>query len=217
MSSTAQASSPEARSTAPGETSTSPAPVATSLRWQWTAALTIGTAGALHLAAAAEHIAAGQLAVGFFVLTAFAQFGFAAWLVVSGWAGAAPAREQVALALIGTVSLIGLYLLAQTSDVLNAFALPHDAGAGHGSGGGTHAGGSPGASIQVDGPVALDDEPVRVQHAAGPLGTATVAAEVLAVAALAALLPAAWRRRAVNTLFSLGALVWALWLTGVLA
>jgi|tagenome__1003787_1003787.scaffolds.fasta_scaffold19916119_1 hypothetical protein len=48
------------------------------------------------------------------------------------------------------------------------------------------------------------------------LGAATVVAEVVAVLALATLLPAPWPRRARDLLLGLGASVWLLWLVGVL-
>jgi hypothetical protein len=48
------------------------------------------------------------------------------------------------------------------------------------------------------------------------LGAATVAAEVLAVLALATRLPAPWPRRVRDLLLGLGASVWLLWLVGVL-
>jgi hypothetical protein len=48
------------------------------------------------------------------------------------------------------------------------------------------------------------------------LGAATVGLEVLAVLALATLLPAPWPRRTRDLLLGLGAAVWVLWLVGVL-
>ena len=59
-------------------------------RWQLVAALGLAAAGGLHVAAAVDHLSAGQLAVGFFLLTALAQAALAAWLVLGAWAGTRP-------------------------------------------------------------------------------------------------------------------------------
>lgn len=48
------------------------------------------------------------------------------------------------------------------------------------------------------------------------LGIVVVVCELVAVAGLAAMLPAAWRGRAVNGLLAVGTGVWVLWLTGAL-
>jgi hypothetical protein len=48
------------------------------------------------------------------------------------------------------------------------------------------------------------------------LGLTVVACELLVVAGLAAMLPGAWRGRAVNALLAVGTGVWVLWLTGTL-
>jgi hypothetical protein len=214
-----------ASAAAPVDVSPTPIPARAHSRWLWAAVLTVATAGALHIAAAADHLEAGQLAVGFFLLTAFAQLGFAAWLVVSAWAGAAPSRQVVALALIGTVGLVVLYVVAHTTNLLDAFAVPHDAGTGHHAVGTTTpsqvdpATGvdlSAGHAVQSGGEVALAAETAAVRHAPGLLGTATVTAELLAVAALTALLPSSWRRRTTDALLALGGLAWALWFAGVL-
>jgi hypothetical protein len=92
--------------------------------------------------------------------------------------------------------------------------------AGHAHDGGqgaVEAGHHAGASIATDGPVAMGEHPAAGAEAPDLLGTATVALELLAMAAMTALLPRAWRSRAVNGLLALGALAWVLWLTGVLA
>ena len=60
-------------------------------------------------------------------------------------------------------------------------------------------------------------EPVEAGHGPGALGTATVAAELLTLAALTALLAQTWRGRATNALLGVGVLTWGLWFTGVLA
>ncbi|SDY71359.1 hypothetical protein SAMN05660209_03542 [Geodermatophilus africanus] len=195
--------------------------------WQLAAALGLAAAGGLHVAAAVDHLSAGQLAVGFFLLTALAQAGLAAWLVLGAWAGTRPGRVPVAGALLGTVALLVLYVLAHTTGLLDAFAV-HDAGtAGHEHDvpgrvttaidpltGVEFAQGMP---LGAAGPVAMDGLPTSAGgHGPEAVGTAVVAAELLSVAALAALLPASWRGRALNGLLALGGAAWLLWLTGVL-
>jgi hypothetical protein len=197
-------------------------------RWLWAGTLGTAAAGGLHVAAGYEHLGAGDLAVGFFLVAALAQLGLAAWLAIHAVTGLRPDRRLLTLALTGTVALLGLYVVAHTTSLLDAFAVPHDAGAdGHGS---AHdaSGHTPGIDpvTGVDystgvavrsGPVAMFGETAPARHAPGALGPWTAAAEVLTVAALAALQPATWRRHTVNALMAIGALVWVLWLTGVLA
>lgn len=194
--------------------------------WQLLAALGLATAGGLHVAAAVDHLSEGELAVGVFLLTALAQAGFAAWLVLGAWAGTRPDRRVVALALLGTVGLVALYVIAYATDLLDAYVLTDSAAA-------SHHGGLRTDQTTIDpvtgvdfstgvatgsGPVAMDGPVTEATAGHGPtsLGTAVVAAELLTVAALAALLPASWRGRALNGLLLLGAAAWALWLTGVL-
>jgi len=197
--------------------------------WLGVGALGAGAAGGLHVAVAVDHLDAGELAVGFFLLTAFAQLGLAAWLLLNAATGSRPDRRFVSLALLATVALIGLYVVSYTTNLLDAFAVTDGSGAaGHssgGHGGATSSGIDPATGVDLsdgmanrfDGPVSMAGEIAPVQHAPGILGPATVAAELLLIAALAALQPAAWRRRTVNGLLVLGGLAWALWLTGVLA
>jgi hypothetical protein len=195
--------------------------------WRWTAALAVATAGGLHVAAAADHVGMGQLVVGFFLLTALAQLGTAAWIVVSTWAGTRANPALVTLVLAGTVALIGLYVVAHTTGLLAAFGITEAAGA-H-SHAGTHGAETmtrfdpvtgvdftQGLSVDSGGAVAMDGNVSSAGHAPGLLGTTTLAAELLAVAGLTALLPRTWRGRAVNALFALGGLAWLLWFTGVL-
>jgi hypothetical protein len=195
-------------------------------RWQLVAALALAAAGVLHVAAAVDHLESGQLAVGFFLLTALAQVGLAAWLLLTAWAGRRPSRELVAFGLLGTVGLLGLYLVAHTTNLLDAFAV-HDVAAGHEHDvagretvavdpitGVRFADGMP---IASDGPVAMAGAAVQpAGHGPEGLGTATVAVELLAMTALTALLPTSWRGRATNALLALGALAWMLWFTGLL-
>jgi hypothetical protein len=196
-------------------------------RWQLVAALGLAAAGGLHVAAAVDHLSAGQLAVGFFLLTALAQAGLAAWLVLGAWAGTRAGRQLVATALLGTVGLLTLYVVAHTTGLLDAFAV-HDAAA---SG---HAHDVPGReTVAVDpvtgvrfadgmplgssGPVAMDGLPTSSARTARRRSARRWSPpSCWTVAALAALLPASWRGRALNALLVLGGLAWALWFTGVL-
>jgi hypothetical protein len=196
-------------------------------RWQVVAALGLAAAGGLHVAAAVDHLSAGSLAVGFFLLTALAQAGLAAWLLLGAWAGTWPGRHLVAMALLGTAGLLSLYVVAHTTGLLDAFAVHDAAAAGHAHDvpgrktvavdpvtGVRFADGMP---LGSSGPVAMDGLPTSSGgHGPDAVGTAVVTAELLAVAALAALLPASWRGRALNGLLVLGGSAWALWLTGVL-
>lgn len=200
--------------------------------WQLVAALGLAAAGGLHVAAAVDHLSAGSLAVGFFLLTALAQAGLAAWLVLGAWAGTGVGRRLVAptmigTALLGTVGLLTLYVVAHTTGLLDAFAVHDGAAAGHAHDvpgretvavdpvtGVRFADGMP---LGSSGPVAMDGLPTSSGgHGPEAVGTAVVAAELLTVAALAALLPASWRGRVLNALLVLAGLAWALWFTGVL-
>jgi hypothetical protein len=196
-------------------------------RWQLVAALATAVAGGLHVAAAVDHLESGELAVGFFLLTALAQVGLAAWLLLTAWAGRRPSRELVAFGLLGTVGLMGLYVVAHTTSLLDAFAV-HDIAAGgheHDVPGRETVAVDPitgvrfadGMPIASDGPVAMDGPAVEpAGHGPEGLGTATVVVQMLAMTALTALLPRSWRGRATNALLALGGLAWVLWLTGVL-
>ena len=196
----------------------------------WTAVAGLVAAGGLHVLAAGDHIGAGDLAVGFFLVAAAAQLGTAALLGIAAVTGLRPNPVVLAATLAGTVALLGLYLVAHTTGVLDAFAVPHAAGAEHAAG---HGGGtthlpqvdpvtgvdlSAGMSQVTDGPVDMGGTVASdaTEHSPGTTGTATVAAELLTVPAVTALLPAGWRRRATDALFAAGALAWALWITGVL-
>jgi hypothetical protein len=198
-----------------------------SARWQLVAALGLAAAGGLHVAAAVDHLSAGSLAVGFFLLSALAQAGLAAWLVLGAWAGTRPDRQLVAMTRLGTVGLLTLYVVAHTTGLLDSFAVHDAATAGHLHDvpgrettaidpvtGVEFAQGMP---VGSSGPMAMDGPPTASGgHGPEAVGTAVVAAELLTVAALAALLPASWRGRALDALLVLGGSAWALWLTGVL-
>jgi hypothetical protein len=169
-------------------------------------------AGGLHVAAAAQHVGAHDLVVGFFLVVALGQLGLGAWIVVSTWAGTPPDVRLVALALLGTVALVGLYLVGHTTDLLAGFQV-HDAQDGHHGA----TAGVPQGHSEAAGPVALGLEPPPVsREPAGPLGTATVAVEMVTVLALTALLPGRWKSGAADALLVLGIATWALWLVGVL-
>jgi hypothetical protein len=196
-------------------------------RWLWAGALGAAVAGGLHVLVAYEHLEAGGLAVGFFLLTALAQLGLAGWLVVHRVTGLRPDHRLVTLALLGTVALMGLYVVAYSTGLLDGFAVAHgsDAGAhgmhettGHDPGIDPVTGVdySTGVAVQTSEVTAMSGGTEPVRHDPGSLGSWTVGAEVLTLAALVALQPAAWRRRTTNTLLGLGALAWALWFTGVL-
>jgi hypothetical protein len=195
--------------------------------WLWAGTVGAGAAGALHIAVAAEHLEAGDLAVGFFLLAALAQIGTASWLILHALTGQRPDHRFVTLALGATVALVGLYVVAHTTSLLDAFAV--HGGSDHS--GGAHAGSnhtpgidpvtgvdySQGVAIRPAGPVAMAGEVAPARHAPGMLGPVTVGAELLLIAAMTALQPATWRGRTVNGLLALGVLTWGLWLTGVLA
>lgn len=179
-------------------------------RWRWVAAVFGAVAGGLHVAAAVDHRTAGELVVGFFLLVALTQLATGVWLAVGPGPRAGMPAWPVSAVLALTVGLLVLYLVAHTTDLLAGVA--GDAHGGTGAGG--HTGG---AHAEPVGPIALDTEPVHAARPPGLLGTATVAVQLGSVLALTALLPVAFRRRAVNGLFALGVLAWLAWLTGVLA
>jgi hypothetical protein len=197
-------------------------------RWLWAGALGAAVAGGLHIAVAVDHLAAGELTVGFFLLTALAQLALASWLLLSSWTGSAPDRRLVTAALAGTAALMGLYVVAYTTGLLDGFLVGDGSDAGGSSaahGGATHEPGidpisgvdlSDGVADRGAGAVAMAGDIEPAPAVPGALGTWTIAAEALTVAALAALQPATWRRRTTNGLLVLGALAWGLWLTGVL-
>ncbi|SDG31360.1 hypothetical protein [Klenkia brasiliensis] len=179
------------------------APVAT--RWRFVAAAATGGAGVLHGVAAAQHLGEAPTLTAGFVLTAAVQLGMAGWLLLgrrgSGWDS-----RTVQLALWATVGFLLVLLVGHTTDWLTPL---HGTAAGHG-------GHATGHAVQTAGAVALGlDAPVEVEPL-GALGTTTGALEVLAVLGLAALLPAATRRRTTTGLLVLGLAAWTAWATGVL-
>jgi hypothetical protein len=185
---------------------------------RWCAVAAVGAAGAgvLHVAAAVGHREAGQLVVGLFLLTALAQCGGAWLLAVTALQWRRPGRWTLVAGLAGTLVLVALYVLAHTTDLL-AGLTGHGAGLEAGGGHGDHAGAGPqGHSVATEGAVALSAEPEHVADPPGMLGTATVALELVCALGLTALLPRTWRGWALNGQLAVGALVWALWLTGVL-
>ncbi|WP_336028516.1 hypothetical protein [Geodermatophilus sp. FMUSA9-8] len=191
--------------TAAAEPAVAAAPRMTGLRWA-AAAATAAAAG-LHVLAAVDHLGTSDLVVGFFLLTALAQFGAAAWLAL-GPDGARDPRFLTAV-VTATAGLLLLYVVGHTTDLLDPF-LGHDHSAAPGAAA-DHA-----AHTTATGPIALGTEPVEAPEAP-VLGTLTAGAECLALVALAALLPTGARRRVLDGLFALGAVTWLLWLTGVLS
>lgn len=183
-------------------------PAAAPSPWRWAAALGALGAGALHVAAAVEHLSTDDLVVGFFLLTALAQFGAGVWLLLGSWLGIRPGAGPLVVVLAGSVLLVCLYLVAHTTDLL-AGLTAHEAD--HGAAG-HHAG----AAVEAAGPVALGDRTPADPEPPGLLGTATVALELLSVLAVTALLPRDRRARTLDALLVLGAVVWVAWLTGVL-
>ncbi|RBY76971.1 hypothetical protein DQ239_12380 [Blastococcus sp. TF02-09] len=180
--------------------------------WPWAAAVSAAAAGGLHMRAAFDHVGAHDVVVGFFLVVAFAQLALGVWLAMGVVAGLRPDVRLIGLALLATVALVGLYVVAHTTDLLAAFQV-HDTAAHHGAGTvGTEA-----HSTETTGPVALGLEPVTTREPATLLGAGTVALEMVTVLSLTALLPARWRGGAANALLLLGAATWLLWLTGVLA
>ncbi|HEY4625796.1 MAG TPA: hypothetical protein VIH01_07230 [Blastococcus sp.] len=179
--------------------------------WRWVAAVSAAVAGGLHVAAAVEHLGT-PLAVAFFLVVALLQLGLGAWVAVSTWAEVGPDVRLLTLALAGTVALVGLYLVAHTTDLLAAFHVDHASGAGHH---GT-TGAPQGHSTETSGPVALGTEPVAARESVGLLGIAAVTLEMASVLAFVALLPGRWRNHAANALLVLGGVAWVLWLIGAL-
>jgi hypothetical protein len=171
--------------------------------WAWAGAGATAVAGVLHVLAAVDHLEAGDLVVGFFLVTAFGQLATAAGLAIAAVTGRRPAAGPLAGLLAVTVGLLALYLVAHTTDLLVGVTAAELGAAGH-------------EHPEPTGPVALGDAPPVRGEPAGLLGTATATAEVLSVLAFVALLPPRVRRPAGNALAVLGAAAWLLWLTGVL-
>jgi hypothetical protein len=186
--------------------------------WRWSGAVALLLAGVAHLVTSSDHLADGSLVIGFFLLTAFAQFGTAVWLAAGPLHRGAPAPRLVLLSIAGVVALIGLYLVAHLTgwlgDLAGTTTAPVTDAHVHTAAGDPFAAGH---ATTFSGPVALAGSTAAQPQPVTLLGTAAVAAEVLAVGALAALLPSRLRRRTVNGLLGLAALTWGLWLTGVLS
>src|SRR4051812_5567766 len=88
---------------------------------------------------------------------------------------------------------------------------PQNAPAGH-----VHSAALPGQPVLPVGPVPTGGPTTAPGNPPDPLGTLTLAVQLLSVAAFTALLPHSWRRRTVNALLALSVLAWVLWLTGAL-
>jgi hypothetical protein len=185
--------------------------------WRWTAAAAVGAAGVAHLITSAGHLDDGQLVIAFFLVTAFAQLGAAVWLAAGTLHRGRPAPRVVLLAIAGTVALIGVYLVAHLTTWLGDLAGTSAPVSVHDHSGAATDPFAAGHASSFDGSVPLAGKEGPQPEPVTLLGTLTVAAEVVAIAALSALLPARWRSRVLNGLLGLGALVWVLWLTGVLS
>ncbi len=179
--------------------------------WLPVTVATTAVAGGLHFAAAATHSSAGDLVVGFFGLTGFAQLATAAavFVVLTGAQRRQEPRGPIATALVllaaaMTVGLLCLYVLVHATDLL---AGPLERSAAGAAAGAEHVGhpGSSSTSALAAG-----------RHPVDALGNTTVGVELLALTGYLALLPARIRRRATDVLLLLGVLGWALWLTGAL-
>jgi hypothetical protein len=192
---------------APVPLSDAPRPT-TGLR-PWCALLAVATAaaGVLHVVTAVVHVGASEVVVGFFLVAGFGQLAAAGSIAIAAVTGARPGVRLLTTLLTAMVVLIGLYLVAHTTDLFAGLTATDGLGLQdpHGA---DHEGPS--------GPVSLGTTPLRSGETAGPLGTATVAVELLAVVAITALLPPRGRRLSGNVLLALGTAAWVLWLTGVL-
>jgi len=186
--------------------------------WPWVAGVSTAAAGALHLVASFDLRSGGNLVVSVFLLTAFLQIGVALLFGGTYWrpvdTGApgdrGPAPLWVLAAIVGTVALVGVYVVAHSTGLL-AGLTPQNAPAGH-----VHSAALPGQPVLPVGPVPTGGPTTAPGNPPDPLGTLTLAVQLLSVAAFTALLPHSWRRRTVNALLALSVLAWVLWLTGVL-
>src|SRR3954462_8032736 len=98
--------------------------------WPWVAGLSTAAAGALHLVASFDLRSGGNLVVSVFLLTAFLQIGVALLFGGTYWrpvdAGApgdrGPAPLWVLAAIVGTVALVGVYVVAHSTGLLAGLA-----------------------------------------------------------------------------------------------
>jgi hypothetical protein len=167
----------------------------------------LALAGVLHVLAAVGHRESSAVVVGFFLIVALGQVATAAWFSVLLGTARRPAAWQTAAVLGATVVLVGLYLVAHTTDLLAGFAAaPADEGTGL----------AHGHDDRGTGPVGLGQEPGGTAEQPGLLGSAAVLSELAATAGLLALLPLGARRRATDGILVVGLAAWVLWWTGVL-
>lgn len=174
--------------------------------WLCAGAVTAMAGGALQVVTAVRHVEHGGLVVGFFLLVAAAQIGGGAWLAMHALTGLPPDRRVLLVGLLGTTALIGLLVIASTTDLLLAY-VSRAPGHSHPA---LHAG--PFAA----GVSTRNDTLESVREAPGPIGTLTVALAVGTLAALTGLLPRRWRGRVTSGLLAVGGIAWLLWLTGLL-
>jgi hypothetical protein len=123
------------------------------------------------------------------------------------WIGQWPDRRLLVAGLAGTVVLIGLFVVAHTTDLLLAYV-------SHQPGDGAHTAVHTGPFAA--GVATRNDTLDAVREAPGLVGMLTLALEVGTLMVLTALLPRRWRGRVVNSLLALGGIAWLLWLIGVL-
>ena len=161
--------------------------------WLGVGAGTTATAGILHVFVAVQHASVNDLAAASFVLTAATQLGIAMWLTLLAGRRAHPRPVLTAAALTTTVGFIGAFVLAYTTTALDGYL-------GH----------APEHSAE------LANAGITPIEAPGWVGLATVAVELISLAALVALLPDRWRRRTADGLLGLAGLTWVLWIVGVL-
>src|SRR3954470_8151035 len=83
-------------------------------QWGWAAAGSVTVAGALHVAASADHLDAGDVVVGFCLGVAFTQRAVGAWVAVSATTRVGFAPWPVAAALSVTVALLLVFLAVHT-------------------------------------------------------------------------------------------------------
>src|SRR3954469_7504678 len=186
--------------------------------WPWVAGVSTAAAGALHLVASFDLRSGGNLVVSVFLLTAFLQIGVALLFGGTYWrpvdTGApgdpGPATLRVVAAIGGTRALAGVSVGAPSAGLLRGLT-PQNAPAGH-----VHSAALPGQPVLPVGPVPTGGPTTAPGNPPDPLGTLTLAVQLLSVAAFTALLPHTWRRRTVNALLALSVLAWVLWLTGAL-
>ena len=176
--------------------------------WLWVGTVVTALSGVLHVLAAVDHAPVNARAAVAFVLTAAAQFCMAGWIAALPHRPALARPVLIAGAIAVTVAFIAAFVLAYTSDAL-AGLLGH--ASGHGA---TAAQGQ--WTTDIAGHILVGGNAPGLREGPTLLGGVTVTLEVFTLLSLVALLPAAWRRTAVDLILGLGGLIWILWIQGVL-